>query len=90
MKTLKENFRLNGLPYTLVKRNDVVALYGIGGEFTDEILHWEVCKIYIRDDGYGIRKSIPSNEQFGRDPCRCFNNEKAAFRYFDGQISWIR
>ena len=31
MKTLKTQFRLNGLPYTLLKRNEVVALYGIGG-----------------------------------------------------------
>jgi len=32
MKTLKAQFRLNNLPYTLIKRNDKVALYGIGGE----------------------------------------------------------
>jgi hypothetical protein len=46
MKSLKENFRLNDLPYTLLKRNDKVALYGIGGEFTDKILHWEVEYTY--------------------------------------------
>lgn len=50
MKKLKESFRLNGLPYTLLKRNDVVALYGIGGTNTDEILHYEVDIIYIRKD----------------------------------------
>jgi hypothetical protein len=55
MKTLKEHLRLNGLPYTLLKRNDKIALYGIGGEFTDEILHWEVDIIYIRNDKYGER-----------------------------------
>ena len=33
MNKLKEQFRLNSLPYTLLKRNDKVALYGIGGEF---------------------------------------------------------
>jgi hypothetical protein len=37
MKKLKDSFRLNGLPYTLLKRNDVVALYGIGGTNTDQI-----------------------------------------------------
>ena len=53
MKILKTQFRMNGLPYTLLKRNEVVALYGIGGTYTDEILHWEVYKIYIRNDKYG-------------------------------------
>ena len=67
MKKLKESFRLNGLPYTLLKRNDVVALYGIGGTNTDKIIHWEVSKIYIRNDQYGCREAIATNEQFGRD-----------------------
>jgi hypothetical protein len=47
MKILKTEFRMNGLPYTLLKRNDVVALYGLGGTYTDEILHWEVDIIYV-------------------------------------------
>jgi hypothetical protein len=38
MNTLKMQFRMNGLPYSLIKRNDKVALYGIGGEFIDKIL----------------------------------------------------
>lgn len=56
MKTLKTQFRMNGLPYTLIKRNDKVALYGIGGTYSDEIRHWKVCKIYIRNDQFGIRE----------------------------------
>jgi len=83
MKTLKSSFRLNGLPYTLLKRNEVVALYGIGGTYTDKILHWEVCKIYFGKDQFGEREAIPTNEKFGRDPSRCFNNEESALRYFD-------
>jgi len=83
MKQLKTSFRLNGLPYTLLKRNEVVALYGIRGTYTNEILHYEVCKIYIRNDKYWIRESISSNEKFGRDPSRCFNDEDSALRYFD-------
>jgi hypothetical protein len=39
MNTLEMQFRMNGLPYTLIKRNDKIALYGIGGEYTDKILH---------------------------------------------------
>ncbi|HUX96163.1 MAG TPA: hypothetical protein VMV47_10565 [Bacteroidales bacterium] len=83
MKILKTQFRLNSLPYTLLKRNDKVALYGIGGTYTDEILHWEVDLIYIRKDKYGEREAIPSNGQFGRDRSRCFANEKLALEWFD-------
>jgi hypothetical protein len=53
---------MNGLPYTLIKRNDKVALYGIGGEFTDKILHWEVDIIYSRKDKYGEREHIAKND----------------------------
>jgi hypothetical protein len=83
MKLLKESFRLNGLQYTLLKRNDAVALYGIGGTYSDRTSHWEVCKIYIRNDQYGERESIPNNEQFGRDLSRCFINYNSALKYFD-------
>ena len=75
MKILKPHFRLNDLPYTLLKRNDKVALYGIGGEFKDEILHWEVDIIYIRKDKYGEREHIAKNDDFGRDRSRCFNSK---------------
>jgi hypothetical protein len=53
MKILKTHFRLNDLPYTLLKRNDKVLLYDIGGEFTDTIFYWEVDIIFIRKDKYG-------------------------------------
>jgi hypothetical protein len=74
---------MNGLPYTLINRNDKVALYGIGGEFTDKILHWEVDIIYIRKDKYGEREHIAKNDDFGRDRSRCFMNEKLALEYYD-------
>jgi hypothetical protein len=83
MKPLKTQFRMNGLPYTLLKRNGVVALYGIGGTYTDEIHHWEEPKIYIRKDKYEIREHIAKDDDFGRDRSRCFMNEKLAFVYFD-------
>jgi hypothetical protein len=60
-----------------------VALYGIGGTYTDKILHWEVDKIYIRKDKYGIRESLATNEKFGRDLSKCFMNKELALRYFD-------
>ena len=83
MKTLKTQFRLNGLRYTLLKRNEVAALYGIGGTYTDKILHWEVDIIYIRKDKYGQREHIAKNDDFGRDRSRCFNNKDSAYEYFD-------
>jgi hypothetical protein len=83
MKILKTHFRLNDLPYTLLKRNDKVALYGIGGEFTDTIHHWEVDIIYIRKDKYGEREHIAKNDDFGRDRSRCFNSKDRAYKYFD-------
>ena len=83
MKTLKTSFRLNGLPYTLLKRNEFVALYGIGGTYTDKVLHYEVDIIYIRKDRYGEREHIATNDDFGRDRSRCFNNKDLAYKYFD-------
>ena len=65
MKKLKTQFRLNSLPYTLLKRNDKVALYGIGGEFSDKILHYEVDIIYIRNDQFDEREHIATNDTFG-------------------------
>jgi hypothetical protein len=83
MNTLKTIFRMNGLPYTLIKRNEKVALFGIGGEFTDKILHWEVDIIYIRKDKYGEREHIAKNDDFGRDRSRCFMNVGLALEYYD-------
>jgi hypothetical protein len=80
---LKERFRKNGLLYRLVKRNEVVALIGVGGTFTDEILHYEVCRIHIRNDQYGIRESLPSNEQFGRNGSLAIIDFDEALRYFE-------
>ena len=90
MKKLKESFRLNGLPYTLLNRNDVVALYGIGGEFTDKILHYEVDVIYIRKDKFGLREHIANNDTFGRDRSRCYKNKETALEYFDKLTAELR
>lgn len=86
MERLKESFRLNELQYTLLRRNDFVALYGIGGTFTDKPIHFEVSRIYIRHaDKYSktIRESLPTNEQFGRDLSRSFSDKNEAYEYFD-------
>jgi hypothetical protein len=83
MIRLKEKFRLNGLPYTLLKRNEVVALYGIGGTYSKEIRHWEVDVIYPRKDQYGEREHIAKNDNFGRDRSRCYKDKQKALAYFD-------
>jgi hypothetical protein len=83
MNKLKEQFRLNGLPYTLLKRNEVVAMYGIGGTYTDEISNYEVDVIYIRKDRFGERERIAKNDDFGRDRSRCYIKKDLADKYFD-------
>lgn len=86
MERLKESFKLNKLQYTLLKRNDVVALFGIGGTYTDKAIHYEVSKIHIRKaDNYCNydRESVPNNDQFIRDGSRCFNDLETAEYYFD-------
>jgi hypothetical protein len=90
MKTLKTSFRLNELLYTLLKRNDVVALYGIGGTYSDEINHYEVDIVYMRNDKYGERESIADNENFGKDRSRCFKNKDLAYKYFDKLTNDLR
>ncbi len=83
MKKLENSFRHNGLLYTLIKRNEKVAMFGIGGNFSDEIRHWEISKIQIRNDKYGIREHIPQDELFGKDGSQCFASEKKALDYYD-------
>jgi hypothetical protein len=92
MKTLETNFRRKRLLYTLIKSNNLVALYGVGGEYTDNPINWEVCRIKIRNDHSGIRAAIPTDEEFGRDgefvnqTCSlCFpqRQRKEAEEYFD-------
>lgn len=83
MKRIKESFRLNGLQYTLIKRNENVALYGISGTYTDKVISYEVDIIYFRNDQYGEREAIATNEVFGRDRSRSFNNEQKAQEYYN-------
>ena len=90
MKTLKTSFRLKELLYTLLKRNDVVAIYGIGGTYSDEINHYEVDIIYTRKDKYGEREAIADNENFGRDRSWCFKNKDLAYKYFDKLTNDLR
>lgn len=80
---LKTHFRMKELLYTLIDRNEKVALYGIGGHYTDKVLHYEVDIIYIRKDKYGIREHIATNDTFGRDRSQAFTNKGEAIEYFN-------
>lgn len=82
MKYIKEYFRHNGLMYKLLERNKYLALYGVGGTYSDNISFYEVDIIQKRVDKYGEREALPTNEQFGRDRSRCFNNYTSALEYF--------
>ena len=89
MKTLRQSFVKNELPYTLIIRNDKVAMYGIGGTYTDKILHYEVCRICFNHGGaFGDAiiepsETIPSNEKFGTEGSLAIIDYNEALEYFD-------
>jgi hypothetical protein len=94
--TLKEKFKKNGLPYTLIRCNEVAAMYGVGGTFTDEILHYEVFELHFRKARIFRGKSfpdeyvLPSNEQFGKDKSRAILKHGDALLYFDAMTRELR
>jgi hypothetical protein len=89
MRQLPGQFRKNELPYTLIKRNEVVALYGVGGTYTDKILHHEVCEIHYHQERevFGrileAGEALASDEKFGKDGSRAIVNREEALIYFD-------
>jgi hypothetical protein len=86
MENLKLSFKRHGLRYSLLKRNDHLAVFGVSGTFTDIILHYEVVMLRIRADKYGHRVSIPSDEEFGKSKLdRHFQKLAEAEAYF---ASW--
>ena len=95
MEKLRESFRKNGLHYQLIKRNDVVALYGVGGTYTDKTLHYEICQIYINKEAdifgqhFPESEVIASNELFGREGSRAIIDHKEALNYFDYLTTWV-
>jgi len=86
---LKKSFAKNGLPYTLLKRNELVALNGVGGTYTKKILHYEVCRITIQKENYRFGKhfdaceTIPGNEKFGKEGSRAILKYEDALKYYD-------
>lgn len=82
MKKLREKFRRDRLLYSQIDKNDFVGLYSVGGHFSDKTTHYEVCKIYIRNDIYGEREALPTDALFGEDLSRCFPDMETAQKYF--------
>lgn len=89
---------MNGLKYQIIKRNDHVAMYGISGTYTDEILHVEISKIYINEEciirgkKYHRSESISNNTRFGLDHSRCLNykNIDIAHEYFEWFTKYLQ
>jgi hypothetical protein len=87
MKILKTHFRKNDLDYTLMKRNDKVALFQLGPtEYPDG---YEVSRIYIMrpHKAFGIdfeeSEKITSNDQFLFDGSGAFRDLNNALRHFE-------
>jgi len=62
----KQSFMRHGLSYTLIKQNDIFCIFSVSGTYTDIILHYEVMGIRKRDDKFGCRETMPSDEEFGK------------------------
>lgn len=86
MIELKKTFRRQGQLFTQLKRNDVVALYSVGGHYSDRTSYYDVCKISIRKPDKRcneFREALPTDSQWGNDKSRHFNNLNAALKHFD-------
>jgi hypothetical protein len=92
MIPLKTIFKFNKLLYTLLKRNDYVALYGIGGTPDKEAERFEVFKIIIQSDESTAIECVPSNSdlEISEGWLHCFNDYKSALKYFYKLTSWLK
>ena len=81
MKILKTEFRKNDLYYTLIYRNDKVALYETRQDEDMVRCHYEITRIYIRPAHIAVgvdfeeTEVITSNDDFGYDGSGAFIKE---------------
>jgi hypothetical protein len=89
---IKAIFKFNKLEYTLLQRNEYVALYGIGSTPEKEAERFEVFKIIIEHEDTGIIESVPSNDykQIRESCLRVFNDYKSALKYFNKLTYMLR
>ena len=89
MKILKTKFRKNDLFYTLICRNDKVALYETRQEKDMARCHYEVARIYIRPAHTAIgvdfeeAEVLTSNEKFSYDGSGAFIKKDNAIKHFN-------
>jgi hypothetical protein len=88
MKILKTHFRKNDLYYTLINRNDKVALYETKQEEDSDLCHYEVARIYVRPAHTAVgvdfeeTEVLTSNDDFGYDGSGAFIKRDNAMEYF--------
>jgi hypothetical protein len=88
MKILKEHFRKNDLFYTLICRNDKVAIYETKQEKDSIRCHYEVTRIYIRPAHTALNvdfeeaEVLTSNDQFFYDGSGAFIKKDNAMIHF--------
>jgi hypothetical protein len=88
MKILKTQFRKNDLFYTLICRNDKVAMYDTIQEKDSDRCHYEVTRIYISpahtafDVDFEEAEVLTSNDQFFYDGCGSFIKKDNAMKHF--------
>ena len=88
MKILKTQFRKNDLYYTLICRNDKVAIYETRQEEDSVRCHYEVVRIYIKPahTAFGVdfeeAEVLTSNEKFFHDGSGAFIKKDNAMKHF--------
>jgi hypothetical protein len=88
MKILKTTFRKNDLFYTLICRNDKVAMYETRQDEDMIRCHYEVARIYVRPahTAFGVdfeeAEVLTSNEKFYYDGSGAFIKKDNAMKHF--------
>jgi hypothetical protein len=88
MKILKTQFRKNDLSYTLICRNDKVAMYETRQDEDSILSHYEVARIYIRPAHIAVgvdfeeAEVLTSNDQFFYDGSGAFIKRDNAMKHF--------
>ena len=88
MKLLKSHFRKNDLFYTLIYRDDKVAMYATRQDEDQIRCHYEVARIYIRPAHTAVgvdfeeTEVLTSNDDFFYDGSGAFIKKDNAMKHF--------
>lgn len=89
MKILKTAFRKNDLFYTLICRNDNVALYETRQDETSTLCHYEVARIYVKPAHTAIgvefeeAEVLTSNDKFFYNGSGAFIDKEKAIKHYN-------